>query len=93
MDAVAINEDGNEMYVMFHENRVVFAGAGEFDSNSPIFIITANANNDLTVKNIRYNDIEKEDVRLVVSSMNDNNEIMDKTHLIHFLMAQCSTFI
>lgn len=77
LDAVAINEDGNEMYVMFHENRVVFAGAGEFDSNSPIFIITANANNDLTVKNIRYNDIEKEDVRLVVSSMNDNNEIMD----------------
>ena len=74
LDATTIENDDNQIFISTHSNRVVFAGSGEFDSSSPIIILEVRADNDLLASKIRYNDENKEDVRLAVSAINENTD-------------------
>ncbi len=75
LDVTAVEEDDNEIMTSFNENRVVFAGAGEFNSDTPVLIIRVKSEGQLEASNIRYNDVRKENINLVVASTEDNNEV------------------
>ncbi len=69
-----LNASGN-ITVTKYDNRVVFAGSGEFDSESPILILTVRSeDNDVTFNGVRFNDRDLEDISTKLTSVENTGE-------------------
>ncbi len=63
------------LQLMNGTNVLVAAGSGEFDNQSPICLVTVRTeSNELTLNNIRFNDVELSPINITLNKLSDNVE-------------------
>ncbi len=76
------NSSEQEIISDFSSNIVTIAARGIFDANSPVAFITVKTNNPtVELSNVRFNDINKENVTINVAKVNEvnNNSLLNVT--------------
>ncbi len=82
-DVYTVSNDYNKLMTSYSTNVVVISGEGIFSADEPIAYVTFTSSNpEFKASEIRFNDVNIEDIELVLSSVNDvtdNAVLMDNS--------------